>query len=402
MSGELKVFFALQFKSPYMTKIDKDNALVEAMKEVDVEITREFPDYKLDWQESRLESGRQIGEQIVELVKASDIFIADISEYNPNVLFELGVARGLQCLSHKKIIWLSHEEVDLSQIPSDLRGLYIDRYNGNNLKPLLAYRILNLSRSILKERAALDRMDDARNLWGLPQEGNVDIVCSEIPEEERHYFADPNDRNYLRYAKFADLDSLIYVRTRIAQLFPREKIRDFSPSEYYDTNTQALIVIGGPAWNSKFRDFQSSLPFHFIERPLGEDDLVIIDLEPMDGYIFKPIWNQNRSLIKDISIFARIQVSKDLPVFLLAGCLTFGVLGAAKCFLDEDCAPSNAKYIMRYIKNRDFILVCETSRLGHFTKTPSFTTSEPLVVLARETDGHFSVIMNNAKDYKQK
>ena len=129
MSGELKVFFALQFKSPYMTKIDKDNALVEAMKEVDVEITREFPDYKLDWQESRLESGRQIGEQIVELVKASDIFIADISEYNPNVLFELGVARGLQCLSHKKIIWLSHEEVDLSQIPSDLRGLYIDRYN---------------------------------------------------------------------------------------------------------------------------------------------------------------------------------------------------------------------------------------------------------------------------------
>ncbi len=402
MSRELKVFFALQFEGHYMTKIEKENALVEAMKEVTAEIAREFPKYKLRWQKCQLESGRQVGEQIIELVKASDIFIADISEYNLNVLFELGVARGLQCLSHKKIIWLSHEKVDLSQMPSDLRGLYIERYNEENLKTLLADRILNLSRNSIRECAAIDSMHLIQDFWVLPQNGNVDIVCSEIPKEERHYFAAPNDRNYLRYAKFADLDSLIYVRTRIAQLFPRVTIRDFSPSEHYDTNTQGLIVIGGPPWNSKFKEFQSQLPFHFSPKPLGEDDPLVIDLEPMDDYIFIPTWTQNKVLIKDISVFARVRVGKDLSVFLLGGCLTFGVLGAAKCFLDEDIAFSNVEYILQYVRDSDFVLICETPRMGHFVRTPEFITNKPLVVLVRGMDGKFNVIMNNAQDYKQR
>jgi hypothetical protein len=51
-----------------------------------------------------------------------------------------------------------------------------------------------------------------RRFWRLSAHTHVDIVCSEIPESERPTFASPHDRNYLRYAKFADLDTLIYVR----------------------------------------------------------------------------------------------------------------------------------------------------------------------------------------------
>ena len=335
------------------------------------------------------------------MISASDIFIADLSEYNKNVIFELGVAYGLQRIAYKKTIWLAHERVDLSQVPSDLRGLYIERYEEKSLRPILATKIRDLSREIIRERTGIDHALSIREFWGLPQEGNVDIVCSEIPEKERHYFADPSDRNYLRYAKFADLDSLIYVKTRVGQLFPRVGIRDFSPSEYFDTNTRALIVIGGPPWNSKFREFQTQLPFHFVPRPLGEDDPLLIDMESMREYVFLPTWRQKGDLAKDISLFARIRVDRDVPVFLMGGCLTFGVLGAAKCFLEDGVASSNVEYVERHAQGRDFVLVCEAVRMGGFIKTPDFALREPLVILAREPDGGFGVTVNNALEYRR-
>lgn len=48
---------------------------------------------------------------------------------------------------------------------------------------------------------------EIRRFWGLDGRPTVDIVCSEISEESRPDFASPKDRNYLRYAKFADLDT---------------------------------------------------------------------------------------------------------------------------------------------------------------------------------------------------
>ena len=85
-----------------------------------------------------------------------------------------------------------------------------------------------------------------RRFWRVPRRSRMDIVCSEIPEEELPPFAFPTDRNYLRYAKFADLDSFVYARTRLTQIGPDIHMRDFTPSEYRDTEADLLLVIGGP------------------------------------------------------------------------------------------------------------------------------------------------------------
>ncbi|MGH3932885.1 MAG: hypothetical protein ACRDTF_23255 [Pseudonocardiaceae bacterium] len=114
--------------------------------------------------------------------------------------------------------------------------------------------------------------DNLRAFWRLAVGSRVDIVCSEIPENERPDYASPTDRNYLRYAKFADLDSLIYLRTRFAQLAPTVTVRDFAPSEHYDTQADVLVVVGGPPWNATYREFLPQLPFYFEPHPLGEDD----------------------------------------------------------------------------------------------------------------------------------
>lgn len=404
-SRTINVFFAFQFSDALIPKTDKENALVEAINQAESEIIKEHPDFKIKWKECVLASGKQIGEQIVGLISSCDIFIADLSEKNYNVLFELGVAYGLQKFLNKKTIWLIDKSVDFLQLPSDIRGLYVERYDKQSLRPILAKTIRDASidviTSIDSRRKFIDSPIILRKFWKFSEESNIDIVCSEIPEAERHYFADPQDRNYLRYAKFADLDSLIYIRTSIAQLFPRIVIRDFSPSEYYDTHTKGLVVIGGPPWNLKFREFQSQLPFHFIPKPLGEDDPLNIHL--IDDCLFLPTWRKKGELLKDISIFVRTQVERDVHVLLIGGCLTFGVLGASKCFLDSNVGATNAKYVENLVEGGDFISVFETPRIGGFVQTPDFSSRTPLVILKRDKKSDkFEVVLKNIDGYKGK
>ena len=233
--------------------------------------------------------------------------------------------------------------------------------------------------------------------WGLSKGARVDIVCSEIPEDERPYFASPQDRNYLRYAKFADLDSLIHVRTQLAQLAPSTAVRDFSPSEYFESNTDVLIVIGGPPWNAKYREFLPQLPYYFDPHPLGEDDPLVIPC--MDHLTLGPKWTAQQELLEDVAVFTRLTLAQGTRVFLLGGCLTLGVLGAAKCFLLGQQGARNAQYITELIDEQDFVMVTETRRIGGFSDSAELHDTPPLVVLARSRAEPFAVITDNSTRY---
>lgn len=232
----------------------------------------------------------------------------------------------------------------------------------------------------------------------LPPHASIDIVCSEIPPEERLGFADPQDRNYLRYAKFADLDSLIYVRTRLVQTFPDLRIRDFSPSEYFDTSADALFVLGGPSWNAKFREFQVQLPFYFEPHPLGEDDPLVVPL--LSEQRFGPSWAPGAQLVSDISAFVRLTLAGGMRIFLVAGCLTLGVLGAAKCFLQAERGATNAEVIGKLAGQQDFILVTEATRIGGITDVADLSAAGPLLLLVRGKCGHFEVTVDNSERHR--
>jgi hypothetical protein len=235
--------------------------------------------------------------------------------------------------------------------------------------------------------------------WRLAPEATVDVVCSEIPEPERPGFATPNDRNYLRYAKFADLDSLIYVRTRLAQACPDLTVRDFSPSEHFNTDADNLIVIGGPPWNAKFREFLPQLPFYFEPHPLGEDDPVVFPV--LDGRRLAPRWTANCELLEDLAVFTRLTLARGTTVFLLGGCLTLGVLAAAQCFLHGERGASNAAHIGALVGEADFVLVVEARRLGGITDVADIARVQPLLLLARRDSGAFQVVSDQTKRYSQ-
>ncbi|MEU7765009.1 hypothetical protein AB0B25_07785 [Nocardia sp. NPDC049190] len=234
--------------------------------------------------------------------------------------------------------------------------------------------------------------ESINRFWGLKRGGGVDIVCSEIPPEERPDYASPHDRNYLRYAKFADLDTLIFVRTRLAQLAPHVVVRDFAPSEYFGTHADVLVVIGGPPWNAKYREFLPQLPFRFDSHPLGEDDPLVVP--NLDNLTLAPRWTPGGELIEDLAVLTRITV-QGTTVFLLGGCLTLGVLGAARCLLDAGRGSTNADYITGRAGDDDFVVVTETRRVGGLTDVADLAVVEPLLLMSRPYGGHWKVVVDN-------
>ncbi|WP_433214066.1 hypothetical protein [Lentzea sp. CA-135723] len=228
--------------------------------------------------------------------------------------------------------------------------------------------------------------------WRLMPGARVDIVCSEIPEDERPEYATPADRNYLRYAKFADLDTLIYLRTRFAQLNPDVVVRDFAPSEYYDTQADVLCVVGGPPWNATFREFLPMLPFYFEPHALGEDDPLVV---PALGLTIGPHWTAKQELLQDLAVLTRLTLANGTTVFLFGGCLTLGVLGAARCLLEPDRGSRSADYISDLVGLDDFVLVTEARRIGALIDVPDLSAIEPLLLLARTANEPFTAVVDN-------
>lgn len=239
--------------------------------------------------------------------------------------------------------------------------------------------------------------EELRAFWRLAARSRVDIVCSEIPENELPDYASPTDRNYLRYAKFADLDSLIYLRTRFAQLAPTVTLRDFAPSEYYDTQADVLVVVGGPPWNAKYREFLPQLPFYFEPHPPGEDDPLVVP--ELGGLTIGPRWTERHELLEDLAVFTRLTLAHGTTVFMLGGCLTLGVLGAARCLLEGERGARSVRYVTEQVGPDDFVLVTEARRIGGITDVADLTMVNPLLLLSRRNNDPFTVVVDNIDRY---
>ncbi|MER6971155.1 hypothetical protein ABT304_08885 [Nocardioides sp. NPDC000445] len=239
--------------------------------------------------------------------------------------------------------------------------------------------------------------DDLRAFWHLSSGSRVDIVCSEIPEDESPEYASPTDRNYLRYAKFADLDTLIYLRTRFAQLAPTVTVRDFAPSEYYDTQADVVVVAGGPPWNATYREFLPHLPFYFQPNQLGEDDPLVVP--GLDGLTLGPRWTERQELLEDLAVFTRLTLAQGTTVFLLGGCLTLGVLGAARSLLEAERGARSVRYVTEQVGEDDFVLVTEARRVGGITDVADLTLVNPLLLLSRRNNDPFTTVIDNSDRY---
>lgn len=154
----IRIFMAM----PYYDDgtIDDFNEQLKKLKE---ELIKKYPNLKNRLEIFKIMKHRgyaiDVQKQIMEQIKSTNIFIADISEHkckkgrknvdshaNPNVMYELGLAKNQ---SHTKIILLKKEE-DKIPVPSDLITKYHNKFSMTN-RTAMRKKLLEAIENILKD-----------------------------------------------------------------------------------------------------------------------------------------------------------------------------------------------------------------------------------------------------------
>jgi hypothetical protein len=228
---------------------------------------------------------------------------------------------------------------------------------------------------------------EAASFLGITSAASVHVVCSALTAGSGR----PRgwDEMLSRYAGFADLDALVYVRVRLAQEFPAATIRDFYPGEYYSSDPDSMIVLGTSHRNSVYAEFMPYLPYRF-DPPPGTGITF-----PGHGVHLAPQWTPEGELLTDLAVITRLTLAQSTTVVLLGGCTTLGVLGAAKCLLAPVPGQRNRAYLHDLAPDGDLIAVTVTRKISSITDTPDLTATEPLLILTREHASAFTIRLDN-------
>ena len=375
---------AYQFHHSKLARIDREYSMTQAIAKVN-EFMREsgLPGSAI-WDSLDLDSWHSVGAQVLSSINTSAIFLADISELNPNVLFELGFAVGVrERVSTFNVHLLAHESLDIRSLPSDILGKYVVRYTGENFQAIVAHLLRDSVARMASELSTTAAEFAWRDLWGLDETTTVDIICSEIPDQERPAFARHDHPNYLRYAKFADLDSLVCVHNICATCFPRVKVRDYGASESIAEHTNA-ILIGGAAWNSRVRRLQEFMPVKFVDAKHEEADSLLVDV-PGANLIFETLLTPSGVATSDYFVFASLRPDGTSRLLFFGGGLTHGVLGGIKTFGNSAQGLSNAEFLRDIVADAtETIVIGRVDHRDGYLKVADFTRTKPCLILRRD------------------
>ena len=222
----------------------------------------------------------------------------------------------------------------------------------------------------------------------------MDVICSEIPEDNRPEFAIHRHPNYLRYAKFADLDSLILVHDILAREFSDICVRDYGATESVAQHENG-ILIGGAAWNSRVQRIQECLPFRYVDADNPETDSLLINSDGVQ-MLFMSQFAPSGIPINDYFVFARLHPDGGSNLLLFGGGLTHGVLGAVKTFSHIPPGPMNACFLGRHTApNAEIIVVGKVEHRDGYLRVCDFSVTPPCLILQRMNgEAEFHTVMS--------
>lgn len=318
----LKVFFGYQIQSKFHTP-ETLKALGNALKNFACE---QQPPINIDITYGEFELGTEFFKEIYEKINSSDLSIFDISENNPNVLLESGIALG----GGKHVILLKNEEsLDKYPTPSDLQQFVYLNYKKDELIKQ-SHLIEEISKSI---SYFLSDNHDAHYyyhaLWALSPSSKTIIVPSQLPA--RYTKAKYEDYMFIR--RYGDLDTLFLVVETLNRLYPgmdisivpAKKLNEL-PKKWRQCN---VILIGGPDFNELVREFEQYCPIKYHYGP-GKDDVWLS--HEKTGEEFKPKFQKKdgKKRAKDYGFFLKKKLDKknNTKLIFFGGAHTWGVYGA--------------------------------------------------------------------------
>lgn len=345
---KIKLFVGLQFVSHFYSKTKLEAAVVRAVKQVQKEVSARYPSnhYELIYQIFDIDSGKQLKTSLNDIISDSDICLFELSEKNLNVYFELGVSFALE----KKIIYLLHENVDISKMPSDLDGTFYAQYkHEDELAVVIADEIYE------KTLSYIGKTNKLSSVFDLSIKDKVNIICPEIPADIRPKYSIKNSKDYARIAKFGDPDTLWNTAMHIARCFPKIKIFENVATELmpHDLYSNDLICIGGPGWNPITKSILEyrNVPLKYGKN--GDKTQEFYIENQLNNKKLKTEWSEDGHVTKDIGVFAKLpSPSPTHDVYLINGIQTYGVLGVALSLTLEHFKNENIEKIQSLLGHK--------------------------------------------------
>jgi len=190
------------------------------------------------------------------------------------------------------------------------------------------------------EAAETAPVSRARPLWSFPDGAPITIVCGGLPAAAQPPQADPADLNYVRMARFADLDALVDIYGAVKANNPESLVILTTAREMTRVDAlNHLVLIGNTELNLAGRWFARHL-----ELPVKVDDTGV----HRDGETYTYTVDDGE-LIEDVGVFVRgpHPSAPHRTLTMCDGITTRGVRGAAQCFLNPTVRERNAAWVAR-------------------------------------------------------
>lgn len=250
------VFLGFQFESGFYSKSTLENLLIDAVTEASKEIKKIGLDYvDLKPQLIDLKPSEGVTDGIIKFIEKSIFCLFEISDNNPNVMFELGNAYA----KNKGLIFLKHiESTSTKQVPSDIIGKFILYYGGGDYPDLEKMRpkIVESIRDYVIDVYNKKSETWMRRIWDIKGD-NLVVVSGNLFSK---YIVEPRDA-----------DAMFASTLKLVNLYPGLKVKRFYSKDFPEKSFQGndLLVVGGPDSNKITKKILEGLdptfPFSYEE-----------------------------------------------------------------------------------------------------------------------------------------
>ena len=352
-SKTLHVFFAYAFYphlEPY-SRADIISVVEEACSIATQDLCHEGLNIELRPSFILTEYGQQLATEIVTTLKTCALCVVDISDNNPNIFYELGIA---QALGLGIVILKSNKTKVEFRVPSDIEGVHILMYDSiSSIVGKLSKRLKELA----QHRFLFGNIEDisiAKGTWSFSEYDNIEhinvIAASSATESQ---FRDIASSNYIYLDNLSDKDTILELSILLSKIYPSMTLRFYCSDNVPPVCLEDhLILVGGIGTaevdnNIIAKQFFKHLGIQLI---YPNENTISFAGEEYKTEISSGI------ISRDYGFFGRLPnpLNRKRRIFCIQGIHTFGVLGAMRCFSLHPDAQGNHRLVNAYFDSKDY------------------------------------------------
>ena len=292
------------------------------------------PDYAM-------EPGRTLRDEVHKKIRASDVTVVDISDNNPNVLYELGYMDALG--KRPPILLKSRSEKEKYPIPSDVNNtIYLPYDHIDDAETPLADA---LEKQVGKIMDAAPGPDEIRMLWFGKDAQTIHVIAPKSQQETE--FANIKSPNYDRFHKFGDKTAVWETLVLLTKLYPSADVKVHVAGEFdmeSEMRRDNLVVIGGPGFGKEGNRVCRTISqrMESVVSYAKDYETMLVGEDKLNASY------RGSRMTQDYGYFARFRnpYNPNSAIVMAHGIHTLGVLGAARAFSIDAACRDNIEWAL--------------------------------------------------------